>query len=421
MRFKPYPAKAKQLLILICGSVIVGIFASLLGLGLKHLTEHYEELLLNRALANTYWMAVFPVIALTLIYILRFYLFKNKENKGLKEVFQSTKSNDELPAYKIPSHFINGLLTVSFGGSTGIEVSTVVATAAIGSLASRKEPLLKKYKSELLCAGIAAGITALFNAPLAGMLFAYEVIIKKHRSTFAVSTLVAAAVSYGFTYILNEAPLLTVSIKPWHLHALPWFMVLGILAGLQSVYLTRSVIFFKKQFLKFANPYYKIITGAAIISTCLLILPQLYGEGYHAIKHYVATADTAVFSLYFVATIVGLLILKPIITSVTLSAGGDGGVFAPGLFLGAFLGLFVAVFLNTFFDAGVIPLNFMIVGMAAVLSAGIHAPLTALFLICGLINDYTLFVPLLMTTLIAKYTAKSIYPYTVYTYAGQKN
>ncbi|WP_116788310.1 chloride channel protein [Flavobacterium psychrotrophum] len=415
---KIQPVRLKQLFILSAGSIVVGSLAAILGLALKHLTEHYEDILLNRAEDNKLWLILFPITALSLIYILRFYLFKNKENKGLKEVFNSTKTNDQLPAYKIPSHFINGFLTVIFGGSTGIEVSTVVATAAAGSLASKKEPLLKKYKSELICAGVAAGITALFNAPLAGMLFAYEVIIKKHRKTFAISTFIGAAVSYGFTYVLNEAPLLNLDIKHWHLYALPWFVLLGILAGFQSVYLTRSVIFFKKQFLKFTNPYFKIITGAIIISTCLILLPQLYGEGYHAIKEYIATANTSVFSLYFLITIVGLLLLKPVITAITLSAGGDGGVFAPGLFLGAFLGLFTAVLLNTFFDAGVIPLNFMIVGMAAVLSAGIHAPFTALFLICGLTNDYTLVIPLLIAVLVAKYTAARLYPYTVYTYAG---
>jgi len=84
-----------------------------------------------------------------------------------------------LPLYKIPSHFVNGLLTVIFGGSTGIEVSTVVATATIGSGSQQKDKALKSYKSELICAGITAGITALFCSPLAGILFSIEVISKK--------------------------------------------------------------------------------------------------------------------------------------------------------------------------------------------------------------------------------------------------
>ena len=101
----------------------------------------------------------------------------------------------------------------------------------------------------------------------------------------------------------------------------------------------------------------------------------------------------------------------------TLASGGDGGVFAHSLFIGAFLGLLVASLLNTLFNVGVIPINFMIIGMAAVLSASIHAPFTAIFLVCGLTNDYTLFIPLLAVSLISKYTAKTIYPFTVYSFS----
>ena len=404
---------------LIGASIVVGFMAALLGLTLKHITEHYEDILYNRAMANGLWLVVFPFFGLTLIYTLRYYLFKKKENKGIKEVFDSTTSGKPLPSYKIPSHFINGFLTVIFGGSTGIEVSTVVSTAAIGSLASEKEPFIKKYKTELICAGVAAGITALFNTPFAGLLFAYEVISKKSTRPLAISCLIAAAVAYGFIFMLDEEPLFAVRIVEWHLHALPWFVVLGVLAGLNSVYLTKSVLYFKSKFSAFSNNYYRIIVGAAAISIMIFILPQLYGEGYHALKVSIASANTLLLTPLVAVTLFGILLLKPIITSITLSAGGDGGVFAPGIFIGAFLGLFLAISLNTFFDAGVVPLNFMIVGMAAMLSASIHAPFTAMFLICGLVNDYTLFLPLLIVCLVAKYTAQRIYPYTVYTYVAK--
>jgi CIC family chloride channel protein len=402
---------------LIIASVVIGFLAALLGVTLKHITEHYEAILYNRAAANHLWLAVFPVIGLSLIYILRFYLFKKKENKGIKEVFDSNATGTPLPAYKIPSHFINGLLTVIFGGSTGIEVSTVVATAAIGSVATQKEPFLKKYRQELICAGITAGLTALFNTPLAGLLFAYEVIFKKVNKAFLVTNLLSAAVAYSFVFMMGEEALFTVNITHWHLYALPWFIVLGVLAGINSIYLTKSVLFFKKQFLKFSNSYYKILFGAAAITIMIVLLPQLYGEGYHAIKASLLTANTLTLTPVVAFTLFGILLLKPLITSVTLSAGGDGGVFAPGIFIGAFLGLFLAIALNTFFDAGVIPLNFMIVGMAAMLSASIHAPLTAMFLVCGLINNYSLFIPLLIVSFVAKYTAQYIFPYTVYSFA----
>jgi len=403
---------------LIIASLIVGFLAALLGISLKHVTEHYENILYIRASGTPLLFIVFPAFGLSLIYVLRQYLFKKKENKGIKEVFDATaKNSNGLPSYKIPSHFINGMLTVIFGGSTGVEVSTVVATAAVGSLASDKESILERYRTELICAGIAAGVTALFNTPLAGLLFAYEVVSRKTTKPQLISNLLAAGIAYAFVLLLDEQPLFAVHITTWHLHALPWFIVLGVLAGINSVYLTKCVIFFKKQFLKLNSHYYKILIGAAAISIMILLLPQLYGEGYHAIKDSITGANNLKLTPIVALTLGGIVLLKPIITSVTLGAGGDGGVFAPGIFIGAFLGLFLAILLNTFFNAGVIPLNFMIVGMGAMLSASIHAPFTALFLICGLVNDYTLFIPLLIVSLVAKYTAQRIFPYTVYTFA----
>lgn len=344
-------------------------------------------------------------------------MFKKKENKGIKEVFESTRTkNKNLPSYKIPSHTINGLLTVIFGGSTGIEVSTVVATATIGSVAQQKENVFRQYKTELICAGVAAGITALFSSPIAGILFALEVISRKVTRAFIISNLIAVSIAFGLLTILKEEPLFAVSITTWNLSAIPYFILLGILAGINSVYLTKCVLFFKSQFGKIETHYYKILIGSAILSISLFMFPQLYGEGYHAIKT-ITNADNSIpLTLTVAFTFIGILLLKPIVTSVTLASGGDGGVFAPSLFIGAFLGLLVASILNTFFDTQIIPINFMVIGMAAVLSASIHAPFTAIFLVCGLTNNYTLFFPILAVCLISKYTAKMIYPNTVYTF-----
>ena len=183
------------------------------------------------------------------------------------------------------------------------------------------------------------------------------------------------------------------------------------------MYLTRCVLFFKSQFSKINIHYYKILIGSGVLSISLFLFPQLYGEGYHAIKTVFDSTNEIPLTLTLAFTFFGLLILKPIVTSITLASGGDGGVFAPSLFIGAFLGLLIASILNTFFNAGLIPVNFMIIGMAAVLSASIHAPFTAIFLVCGLTNNYTLFIPLLAVSLISKYTAKMIYPFTVYTFS----
>jgi CIC family chloride channel protein len=403
---------------LVVVSLLIGFLSAFLGISLKKITEYYEGIFFHQVSVNPIFYVVFPVFGLSVIYFLRQYLFKKKENKGIKEVFESTQSKSKnLPTYKIPSHFINGLLTVIFGGSTGIEVSTVVAAATIGSVAQQKENVFRQYKTELICAGVAAGITALFSSPIAGILFAVEVISRKVTRAFIITNIIAVSIAFGLITILKEEPLFTVSITTWHLKAIPYFILLGILAGINSVYLTRCVLFFKSQFGRIQTHYYKIIIGSLVLSISLFVFPQLYGEGYHSIKMIFGDSGQLPLTITLAFTFIGILLLKPIVTSITLASGGDGGVFAPSLFIGAFLGLLLASILNTFFNTQVIPVNFMIIGMAAVLSASIHAPFTAIFLVCGLTNDYTLFFPILVVCLISKYTAKIIYPYTVYTYS----
>lgn len=400
----------------ISASVFIGFLSALLALSLKRSTEHYQAILSQKAAAASIYYFLFPAIGLTVIYFLRKFLFKNKENKGIKEIFDCLASTSKkLPLYKIPSHFINGFLTVIFGGSTGIEVSTVVSSAAIGSVTQQKTRLLNRYKTPLICAGVAAGITALFSSPVAGVLFAVEVISRKVTTLILTTTVLAVVVASGVVYLTDEPSLFSVSITTWHWHALPYFVLLGILSGLHAVLLTKSVLFIKNKFSKIEKPLYRIALGTSVIGLLISVFPALYGDSYEGVKE-ILRHSAAPFHFSFFLSVAGILLLKPIITSATLAAGGDGGVFAPSIVMGAFLGLFVATFVNTFFGADVIVLNFIVIGMAALLSGSIHAPFTALFLICGTSNDYTLFFPILLVCLISKYTAQFTYPFTVYSY-----
>lgn len=402
---------------LIIVSLLIGFLSSLLAISLKHVTEHYEEILFHKTTENWALVLIFPAIGFSVIYFLRHYLFKKKENKGIKEIFETTaQRKNSLPLYKIPSHYINGFITVIFGGSTGIEVSTVVASATIGSIAQEKENLFNRHKTELICAGVAAGITALFCSPFAGILFAWEVISKKISKTFLITCGISVAVALAFIYFLDEKSLFKVELNGWHWQAIPYFILLGVVTGMNSVYLTKCVLFFKKSFGKIEKHPNRIFIGALILSGALLFFPQLYGDGYHALKETILVSNDMTLTLSMALTFIGIIVLKPIVTSASLAAGGDGGVFAPSIFIGGFLGLLLAICLNTFFHANVIPINFMILGMGAMLSASIHAPFTAIFLTCGIINDYSLFFPIFIVCMVAKYTAKMIYPFTVYTY-----
>ena len=405
---------------ILIAAILVGFFSTLLGNTLKFATEYYEYKLYSNSESHPFLFFIFPFLGLFSIYFLRRALFKNKPNKGLKEIFEAIKTkNSNLPAYKIPSHYFNGLLTVVFGGSTGIEVSTVVASAAIGSVCSKKIGFLKRYKTELICAGVAAAITALFNSPIAGILFSFEVISKKITRLSIFISVSAVCSAFLFNYTLQEKPLFLTGTLHWNTFAIPYFILLGILAGFNSIYLTKSVIYFKNRFSKLENEKTRVFISAVIIGVILFIFPSLFGEGYRTIKELLNNNASFISIHSIVFLLLTVLLLKPIITSITLSGGGDGGVFAPSLFIGAILGLIVSTVLNQIFGLNVIPLNFILVGMGAVLSSSIHAPFTSIFLICGLIGNYTLLIPLLIACMVSKFVSQKILPYTVYSYSGK--
>src|SRR5690606_21506701 len=149
----------------------------------------YEHLLYNKATNFKLFFFIFPVIGLIIIHFLRMYVFNKKKNKGISEVLEAVRNDKKLQAYKVNSHLFNEILTVVFGGSTGIEDSTVVATSALGVMTLRKEPIFKKYCKVFIGSAIACGVTLLFCSPLAGLFFSYETIGKQRTKVFWITHL----------------------------------------------------------------------------------------------------------------------------------------------------------------------------------------------------------------------------------------
>ena len=170
-----------------------------------------------------------------------------------------------------------------------------------------------------------------------------------------------------------------------------------------------------------------VIIGGVIIGLAVFFLHPLFGEGYATIKNLLSGNVANVFhgtaeripSVYLMM-LLALIIVKPLITSLTLASGGDGGVFAPSLFIGAVLGFLFSSAMNQWAGTDLITVNFVIVGMAALLGATIHAPLTAIFLVISLTHSFDLIVPLALTSFLSYYFSKKILPYTVYSYGRKK-
>ena len=384
---------------------------------LKLLTELIQHQLFNLASSqNMLWFIILPSCGITTIYFLRKYLFQNRKNKGITEIYKTLdQRNDHLPLFKVPSHLLNGFFTVISGGSTGIEVSTVVATATVGNEAYKRDFSAKMYKRELVSAGVVAGVGVLFGSPLVGLFFALEVIARKLNKSLLISCIAAALVTGIFILAGESKPLLPFEVQNWAWKALPFFILLSLFGALLSVYFTVLVIRIKDFFGKIPNNFLRVNLGALLVGVAILFLPFLYGDSYHGLIELIhQVLDNEPVSLLVLAL---LIVIKPLVAALTLGAGGDGGVFAPSIVVGAVLGLFFALICNRFFHTELIPLNFALAGVAATLSSAISAPFTALILVCNLVpNGYVLFLPIFVSSFLGQRIARFILPYNVYTF-----
>ncbi len=401
-------------------AALVGIVVGLITLMFKNLVEQYEHLLFSKAQHFKPFFFIFPVIGLLIIHFLRMYVFNKKKNKGISEVLEAVRENKKLPAYKVPSHFFNGFLTVVFGGSTGIEVSTVVATSALGDMASRKDPIFKKYRKEFIGSAIACGVTLLFCSPLAGLFFSYETIGKQKTKVFWVTHLVSVGFATLIILLMNVHPVFNLGSRETVIHyqVLPFFAALSLLAAFYGVYMTKVVTFIKKKDFFNDKPYVHLTLGGVLLGCVLFVFPQLYGDGYHAIES-IIHHDNLFISVSF-WLLLGALLLKPFATGFTLKLGGDGGVFAPSIFGGAVMGSLVGFIVQSYFFADAQLINFVVLGVALTVAATLHAPFTALFLTFGIFNSYALWLPLTVLVFVSFFISKKIFPDTVYTLALKK-
>ena len=414
---------------LIAVSIIVCLVAGLAAIILK-LIVHYIQQLVHLVLGNNsfnFLLFVFPLIGILLTVFYVQYFRKGRIGRGVGNILISiAKRSSNIERDKTYSHIISSALTIGFGGSTGLEAPIVVTGAAIGSNTAKDLKMNYQERTLMLACGVAAGISAIFNSPIAGVLFAIEVILYEFTIPAFIPILISSATASVLSNFLYKGQLFFLIAKGWNMNAIPFYIILGILMGLISVYVTRTAIKTEKLFQSRKKPYQKAIIGGTILGIMVFILPPLYGEGYDSIKtllsgEYKLLLDNSLFSQFasnpwFIVLIAAIIIfVKIIATSVTIGAGGNGGIFAPSLFIGAITGFVFAHSLNLL---GVIELtepNFIVAGMAGALSGVIHSPLTAIFLIAEITGGYVLFVPLMIVSAISFLIARYFEPYSIYT------
>jgi len=413
---------------LIYCSVIVGLLGGLVAILLKYVVGLMEELSKDIA-AHLYYHLAFaflPALGILLTVFYQHVINRDHIEKGIGRVIINIKRNrSNIKINNVYAHLATSSLTVGFGGSSGLEAPIVVMGAALGSNTGKFFNLSPYEKTVLIAAGASAGIAAVFNSPIAGVLFSLEILIGEITIPTFIPLLIASATGVVVSKLLYSGQLFHLVTGGWVLNAIPFYVILGLFSGWISVYISKVAGILESGIFKKYNRYQRALAGGLILGVIIMIFPALFGEGYShlqgilngnidALKNETLFTRWLDYPLIMLLFIAGLVFMKIVAAGITIGSGGNGGTFAPTMFTGAFLGLFVAFAVN---QTGLVHLsvsNFIAVGMAGALSGVMHAPLTAIFLIAEITGGYVLFIPLMIVSAISYVISRIYNPYNMY-------
>ncbi len=384
---------------------------------------------LNGYLKVPFINSILPIIGIVgTVFVIRNFLGNQIEKGTSRILYAVAKKGGIIPKKQMYAQIVTSFLTVGLGGSAGLESPIVITGAAFGSNYAQRYRLSQKDRILLLACGVAAGIGAAFNAPIAGVLFAIEVILTDITISAFIPIIISAATgALVSAVVLDEDVLLSFKQQMiFDYRNIPYYILLGVLAGLLSVYHARKFRKTEKFFARIKNKSYKrALFGASILAIMIFFFPTLFGEGYESIKTLSETQPENLLNntllegyksnSWVLLAFVGVtVLLKAYATGITLGSGGNGGNFAPSLFVGSYLGFFVSTIINKTGLTHELPVsNFTIVGMAGILSGLFHAPLTAIFLIGEITGGYGLMVPLMIVSSISFAVSKQFEKYSM--------
>lgn len=413
-------------------SIIVGFLSGVVAVVIKNLT-HYIQLLLEGKLIKDYHNAfyfIFPLIGLLLTYLLIRYVIRNRITQGIPAtLFAISKQKGIIKRQKMFASLITAPITVGFGGSVGLEGPTVATGAAISSNLSRMLHLNQATRTLLIGCAAAGAMSSLFKAPIAAIIFAIEV-FSLDLTLVSLIPLLLASVSAIITsyFFQGNDILLPFSIQDeFVLKDIPFYILLGVVAGVVSIYFTKTYERLQIYFDKISSPVKRLIIGGLGIGVLVYFIPPLYGEGFDVINNLVQGNLGHVLENNFlqldisnnwviIGLLSGLVLFKVIASCFTFGSGGVGGIFAPTLFMGSIMGNCLARIINSlgFLNDPVSESNFTLIGMTGLMAGVLHAPLTAIFLIAEVTGGYELFIPLMIAAAISFSITKLYIPHSVY-------
>lgn len=414
-------------------SIAVGLLAGIGAVVLKNLTHLIQHLLQGKLIIQyqTAFYFIFPLIGLTLAFLAMRYIIRHKVSHGIPStLYAISKRKGFMRPFQMFGSLITAPITVGFGGSVGLEGPTVATGAAISSNLARFFHMNQQTRTLLIgCAG-AGAMSAIFKAPIAAIIFAVEVFSLDLTLVSMVPLLLASvsAITTSYFFLGTDILLPFEITEKFTIKDIPFYILLGLVASMVSIYYTKMYSNIQDFFEKIASPIKRLLIGGIGLGILVYFIPPLYGEGFDVINNLVqgnpqAALENNFFNLdlssiwVVILLLAGLVIFKIIASALTFGAGGVGGIFAPTLFMGSIMGNCFAKILNNIgiLNNPVSESNFTLVGMTGLMAGVLHAPLTAIFLIAELTGGYELFIPLMLTAAISFSITKYFIPHSVYT------
>ena len=360
-----------------------------------------------------YYRVGVPVIGGLIVGPLVYFFAREAKGHGVPEVMEAIALKGGVIRKRVVVvKTLASAICIGSGGSVGREGPIVQIGSAVGSTLGQFMKVSADRMRILVGCGAAAGIAATFNAPIAGSMFALEIVLGDFGlatfSPIVISSVVATAVS---RYYLGDTPAFIVPVyelvSAWEL---PMYLSLGFFCALVGITFTKTLYKIEDLFNEIKFPeYLKGIIGGLLLGAGSLAFPQILGVGYGAI-------DMALMQKMAWWVLLILVPGKILATSITIGSGGSGGIFAPSLFLGAMAGgVFGAVVHYLFPGITATPGAYSIVGMGAVVAATTHGPLSAMLILFEMTGDYKIILPLMLSCIIAAIVAGQLLRDSIYT------
>ncbi|MFQ5407086.1 MAG: chloride channel protein [Anaerolineales bacterium] len=365
--------------------------------------------------AGAWTIALIPVAAGLLVGLLQHFAVGRERHHGVAGIMEAVALGGGRLRYpRLPTKLVASAISIGGGASVGPEDPSVQLGANLGSMVGQLLHLSDERVRTLVAAGAAGGIASAFNAPIAGVFFALELILGELSShAFSVIVLVAVVAAVVTQAVTGVQPAFGVPAytfeSGWELAL---YLALGILAGLAAALYVRALYAASDWFHALQVPdWARPAIAGVLVGGVGIFLPQIFGVGYETISSSFLGGQSLAINLLLL-----LLIAKLLLTAASIGGGFAGGVFAPALFLGGALGAAVGQAAAGWFPALQIhPPAFAMVGMAAVLAGAVHAPLTAVILLFEMTNDYRIILPLLFAVAVSLSISRLLQSESVYT------